>query len=197
MFDQDLEHRLQSGGRLTSVGIFVLVASFLGTCVAAVGKAGKGDAVAGGIELGQSPWLMIGLAAGIALIAFGQARKANARNEAARRLRDANTTTKTVLDPAVEEGPFRGATKHVPVVNPDFQAYEEAERDAHHRRGSTYLMIGGGVIALTIVGVIWGMSGGGSSRQRIEAILTSIGLGVFPFGLGLFFMIKGALLRTK
>jgi hypothetical protein len=197
MFDHDLEQKHQSGGRLTSAGIFVLIASFLGTCVAAASKAGKGDPTASGIELGQSPLLAIGLALGVALIAVGQARKANARNEAARRLREANTTTKTVLDPAVAEGPFRGATKHVPVVNPDFQAMENAERDADHRRGTTYLIIGGVVIVMTVIGVIYGMSGGGSSRQRVEAILTSLGLGVFPLGLGLFFAIKGALLRTK
>jgi hypothetical protein len=198
MFDQDLEQRLQSGGRLTSAGIFVLVASFFGTCVAAMGKAsGKGDVTASGFELGQSPWLALGLAAGVALIAFGQARKANARNEAARRLRDANTTNKTVLDPTVAEGPFRGATKHVPVVDPSFQAYEQAERDADHRRGSTYLFIGASIILVTVAGVIWGMSSGGSTKQKIDSILMSFGLGVIPFGFGLFFTIKGALLRNK
>ena len=198
MFDQDLEQRLQSGGRLTTAGIFVFVATFLGTCVAAASKAGgKGDATANGMELGQSPWLLLGLAAGVALIAVGQARTANARNEAKRREREANTTSKTVLDPAVAEGPFRGATKHVPVVDPSFQAYEQAEREADHARGTTYLAIGGSIIVLTIVGVIWGMSGGSSTKQKIDSILISFGLGVFPFGLGLFFTIKGALLRNK
>jgi hypothetical protein len=197
MFDQDLEQKHQSGSRLTSAGIFVLVASFLGTCVAAASKAGKGDPTASGVELGQSPFLLIGLAAGIALIAVGQARKSNARNEAARRLRDANTETKSVQDLAAGDGPFRPAIKHVEVVNPDFQAFENAQREADQRRGSTYLIIGGCIIAVTIIGVIWGMSSGGSAKARIDNILMSFGLGVFPFGFGLFFAIKGLLLRSK
>lgn len=193
-FDLDLEQKLQSGGRLTSAGVFVLVASFLGTCVVGMGSR---DPMASGMEVGESPLLAIGLALGVALIAIGQARKANARNEASRRLRDENTTLKTVLDPDVDEGPFRGATKHVPVVSPEFQAYEQAATELDRARGTRFLWLGFALIAASVLLVFMGMRSGDSTRERLDALFTSLGLGVFPFGFGLFFAIKGALLRNR
>jgi hypothetical protein len=194
MEDRDIAARLQSGGTMTGIGIFVLVASFFGTCVAA---AAEPDNPARGLEIGESPWLLIGLTVGIALIAVGQARKANARRDAEAQLRDLHTSHVVVPDPDVAGGPFRGAVKQVPVVDPQFVAIEEAARERDHQRGVRYLWIGGIIMAVTIVGVVLGMGGGDYAYERMRKAMTAVGLGVFPFGLGMFFAIKGAVLRSK
>jgi hypothetical protein len=102
-----------------------------------------------------------------------------------------------VFDPAVDEGPFRGATKHVEVLNPEFEAATQAEKDRDYQRGTRYLWIGFAVLATTVAGVLWATSGGQTMRERVDAVLMSLGLGVFPFALGLFFAIKGTLLRNQ
>jgi hypothetical protein len=50
---------------------------------------------------------------------------------------------------------------------------------------------------VTIVGVVLGMGGGDYAYERMRKAMTAVGLGVFPFGLGMFFAIKGAVLRSK
>jgi hypothetical protein len=196
--NDDFVRRTSSGSAMTTWGIVVLVMSFLGTCVAGMSSAGQGDSAARGFELGQSPILILAIGAGIALIAVGQARKSNARRAMEERIRESNTTVELVPDPDVPGGPFRGGHKEVEKLDPDFAAAEAAEQARTRSRGNGYLIAGGVVLGLTTLLMLRAFfSDEGSPREQAERILVALGLGVFPFGLGLFLTIKGLLLRSK
>ena len=199
MYDPDIEERLNTGSQLTTAGIVVLVLAFLGTCGAVVSSAGEPNSAAQGVEIGQSPWLLISLAVGITLIVLGQVRKSNARREAEERYLEANTRVDVVLDDASPEGPFRGDMKEVEVLDPIVAAAAEAERERDHKRGTGYLTAGGVVLVVTIAGMLMVSMGdsGGSPHRKVENVLVAFGLAMFPFGLGLYLGIKGLLLRSK
>lgn len=195
MHEHELYERMTSGSRLTTVGIVVLVGAFLGTCTVAASKAGSNPNA--GMEIGQSPWLLLALAAGVALIAVGQTKKINARNALAERNRAAHTTLHVEQDPSAGT-PFRPGVKETPVLDPTIAAIEQAERAYDHRRGGQLLAIGGVIIVVTLLGML-ALIVGGSDRgaASVERSLSIMGLSVFPFGFGLFFAIKGLLLRSK
>jgi hypothetical protein len=203
MGDDELQKilaRMQSGSTMTTAGVVVLVLSFLGTCVAAAGAAGDPNANPGakGVEIGQSPWLMGALVLGIALIAVGQARKSNARRAMEERHRLDHTSIEVVPDPAVPGGPFRGGMKEVEVLDPDVAAAEQAQKERDRRRGNGYLIAGGMVMAATVIVMLLGATGGNShDPHAAEKVFMAMGLALFPFGLGLYFAIKGMLLRSK
>jgi hypothetical protein len=198
MNDEEFVARTRSGSAMTTWGIVVLVMAFLGTCVAGMSSAGQGDSAQRGFELGQSPFLAIAIGAGIALIAVGQARKSNARRAMEQRVREANTTVELVPDPDVPGGPFRGGHKEIEKLDPGFAEVEAAEQARNRSRGNGYLIAGGIVLGLTVLLMLRAFfSDEGSPREQMERILVSLGLGVFPFGLGLFLTIKGFLLRSK
>ena len=186
---------------MTTIGIVVLVMAFFGTCAVAASRTTSdpyGNPTAQGYQLGQSPFLMIALVAGVALIAVGQARKSNARREAEELWKLRNTTVKVVPDADSPGGPFRGAMKEVEVLDPTVAEIERSQREADRRRGATFLLTGGLIMGGTIVlMLVLTMSHSGSGPRAAEDTLAAIGLSIFPFGLGLFFGIKGLLLRSK
>lgn len=198
--DDQIAARLRSGSAMTTWGILILVGGFLGTCVfaaASVGNDPYGNPTARGVELGQSPWLMIALVAGITLIAVGQARKSNARRAADDLYKLRNTKIEVVPDAEAPGGPFRGGMKEVEVLDPTVKAIEDAQREADRRRGNGFLVTGGAIMGCTVLVLLLVASGGGSGPSHIENVLAGIGLAFFPFGLGLFFAIKGLLLKSR
>lgn len=201
MTDPDEYHRIAArmrmGGTLTALGIVVLVGALFGTCVVAAGNT-HGDPTMNGMQIGQSPWLLLSLAAAIALIATGQAKKSNARRDQEELYKLQNTTIAIVPDSAVQDGPFRGAMKEVPVLDPYVAEIEASRKEADRRRGTVFMSVGFGIMGITVLGLLAVLSGGEHGTQRaVENFLTAFGLAVFPFGGGLFFAIKGLLLRSK
>ena len=202
--DAQIAARLRSGSAMTMWGIIILVASLFGTCI--VGAAttshdpygGMDNASQRGYELGQNPILLLAIAAGVALIAVGQAKKSNARRAAEDLWKLRNTQIKVVPDAEAPGGPFRGGMKEVAVLDPTIEAIEKGQREIDHRRGNTFLIIGG-VIMLATVGLMLlvATSGSGSASRDINGVFTAIGLAFFPFALGMFFAIRGLLLRSK
>jgi hypothetical protein len=198
--DDKIAAGLRTGSAMTTWGILILVGAFLGTCVfaaASVGNNPYGNSAARGVELGQSPWLMLALVAGIALIAVGQAKKANARRASEELFKLRNTEVKVVPDAEAPGGPFRGGMKEVEVLDPTIQAIEKAQREADRRRGNGFLITGGAIMGATVVVLLLMSTGGEPTSRHIENVLAGIGLAFFPFGFGLFFAIKGLLLRSK
>jgi hypothetical protein len=149
-----------------------------------------------GLELGQSPLLLLAIAAGITLIAVGQARKSNARREIDEQWKLQNTTTQVVPDAEAPGGPFRGAMKEVEVLDPTFAAIEEQQRAANRRKGNTFLAIGGLMMAGTILVIMYIGFGNDSPSRAIDNVLISVGLGFFPFVTGLIFAIVGLVKRS-
>jgi len=198
MNDYESDDRFRSGGQLVGLGVFVLVLSIIGTCGAVVAKSGSDNSAAAGFEIGQSPWLAIGLTIAIALIVLGQVRKSNARRAAKDRYLRENTEIKQVLDEEAPGGPFRADMKEVAELDPMVAAAEESEAAYKRRRGNMYLAWGGGIMTVTIVVMLYAMSpnDGESSRRAVERVMTSLGLAFFPFGFGLFLAIKGLILRN-
>jgi len=178
-------------------GILLMVASFVVTCSVGAARAGR-NPYGAGFEAGQQPLFLLAFAAGVALIAVGAAKKSNATREQRERERQASMTTELVPTDKVPGGPFRGALEEVKVPDPVFEAHEAAEREERRQRGTNYLTIGGVIIGLTVIGMVYFMSDKhGSEQQRVERVLVTLGLSLFPFGIGLWLMIKGALLRSK
>jgi hypothetical protein len=195
--DPDLEAKRRTGGAMVTWGILLMVVSFVVTCSVGASRAGR-DPYGAGFEAGQQPLFLLGFAAGVALIAVGAAKKANANREQRERIRQASMTTELVPSDKVPGGPFRGALEEVKVPDPVFEAHEAAEREERRQRGNKYLTIGGIIIGLTVIGMVYFMTDKhGSEHQRAERALAALGLSVFPFGIGLWVMIKGALLRSK
>src|SRR5262245_10184545 len=178
-------------------GILLMVISFVVTCSVGASRAGR-NPYGAGFEAGQQPLFLLAFGAGIALIAVGAAKKSNASREQRERDRQASMTTELVPSDKVPGGPFRGALDEVKVPDPAFEAHEAAEREERRQRGNTYLTIGGVILGLTLIISVWLMTDKhGSEQQRAERVLITLGLSVFPFGLGLWLAIKGALLRSK
>lgn len=199
MYDPEIESRIRAGGWLTTCGILLAVVAFFGTCVAAASNAGKPDQTQRSFETGQSPWLLLSLGGAIALITIGQVKKSNAKRDGEVRFREQHfMKTEKVVDTEVPGGPFRGALKDVKTLDPSIVAADEAERLEEHRKGTTNLIIGGVILALTIIGIVWSMTkDSGSMKENVDRVLIAIGLGFFPFGLGLFFAIRGLVQRSK
>lgn len=198
--DKDIEASLRTGERMVFAGIVVLIVAFIGTCGAVISGASTdpANATAQGVQIGQSPWLLIALTIGIVLIAIGQVRKTNARREAKERYLGRHTSLE--VEPVETQGtPFRPGVKQVEVLDPIIAAAEQEDLERSHQRGSRLLAIGGCVIAVTLVGMLWAIVGneGVSARQNLERGMTVFGLAVFPFCLGMYFAIKGLLLRSK
>jgi hypothetical protein len=200
MYDHELEEKLRSGGQLVTAGVVVLILCCLGTCVAAMDGAASSDPATAGFETGQSPFLALGLAVGILLIVVGQVRKTNARNAANARYLEQHTSVEVVLDENSPDGPFRGDMKEIEVLDPAVAAAEETQRAHDRRRGNRSLAIGGTIMALTVLGLVWAFPGAddhGSVRRMMERFLGLLGFSLIPFGIGLYFAIRGALLRSK
>lgn len=178
-------------------GIAVLAATFIGTCMVAAGSVDEADAARRGTELGQSPWLGIGLTLGVALITLGLVRKSNARRAADDRFREQHTTVEVVLDEKAVDGPFRGNMKEVEVLDPVIAAHEEEQRALDHRRGTVRLCIGGAIMMLTIVCVFTLGRGDAHGPRAVERMLSAVGMAMIPFGVGMYFAIRGLLLRSK
>ena len=186
--------KLRSGSVLTQWGVFILVVSVLGTCVAGALQAGH----TAGQPLQASSLIAVGLSVAIALIAVGQARRSNAKRAADDLFKARHTTIKVVPDASIADGPFRGAMKEVAELDPSIAAAERAEIEDAHRRGARSLWIGGMIMVVTLAVIMKVMVG--SADQGMSGFrdgLVALGLGAFPFGLGLFFAIRGALLRSK
>ena len=199
--DKDIEASLRTGERMVFAGIAVLVAAFIGTCGAVISGASSGTAHATvqGLQIGQSPWLLSAMTIGIALIAFGQVRKSNARRDAKERYLGRHTSLEVEPNDESQGAPYRPGAKQVEVLDPIIAAAEQEDRERSHQRGGRLLGIGCSVIAITVMGMLWVIVGneGGSARQNLERGMTAFGLAVFPFCLGMYFAIKGLLLRSK
>ncbi len=184
---------------MVSMGIFLMVAAFIVAVARGMSGGNYGDAALSGMKAGQSAWFLLPFFGGIVVMVLGFVRKANATRDQQTRFEHDTMTTKVVpVEDAPGGGAFRGAFVEVDVPDPILAAAERDERVRLRARGTTYLIIGGSILALTILYMVSSMMGHSSSpRAQVEHILTAFGLGVFPFGLGLFFTIKGGLLRTK
>jgi hypothetical protein len=199
MDDEQIARKMNSGSAMTTWGIVLLIVTFLGTCAVSMSQSGKGDPMAQGFENGKSPFLALGIGGAITLIAVGQARKSNARRALEERIRLSNTSVELVPDPEVPGGPFRGGHREVEKLDPAFEAADADEKARNRSRGNGYLIAGFLIMGLSVAGMLWGMQSdpGESPRKQMEDVFLSLGLAFFPFGLGLFFAIKGALLRSK
>jgi hypothetical protein len=180
-------------------GILLMVAAFLVTCTVGASRASHRDAFGSGFEAGQSPLFLLGFGAGVALVAVGAAKKANANRAWRERLRQASMTTELVPSDKVPGGPFRGALEEVHTPSPVFEAMEAREHEDRRQRGTTFLTIGVVILGLTVIGAVYLMSSNGhaSPRERVEHILLTFGGAVFPFGIGLWLTIKGGLMRSR
>lgn len=195
MYDRDIESRIRSGGWMVTLGILLIVGAFFGTCMQAAGKQ-RGDAF--GDDDNEHPALMLAGAVAIALIAVGQVRKSNARREGDERFTRENfTTVKAVPDPEAGDGPFRPGMKEVEVVDPIVAQMEADEKAANHRKGTNNLIIGTILMGCTGVAIAFAfLAKAPTVEDQFERILIAVGLGVFPFGFGLFFAIRGVLQRN-
>jgi hypothetical protein len=180
-------------------GILLMVASFLVTCTVGASRAGHTNGYNAGFEAGQSPAFLLAFAAGVALVAVGAAKKANANRDWRERQRQASMTTELVPSDKVPGGPFRGALEEVKKPDPIFEAMEASELEQRRQRGTGYLTVGVVILGLTVIGAVVLMMGNshGSPRERVERILMTFGGAIFPFGIGLWLTIKGGLMRAK
>jgi hypothetical protein len=181
-------------------GILLMVASFLVTCTVGMSRAGHGtDPTLTGFEAGQSPLFLLGFGAGVALIAIGAAKKANATREQRERHRQAAMTTELVPSDKVPGGPFRGALEEVHKPSPAFEAMEASEHEDRKRRGTVYLTIGGVILGVTTIGFVLLMGGDKhmSTRARFDHLMLTFGGALIPFGIGLWLTIKGGIMRSK
>jgi len=196
--DPDLEARHRTGRSMVALGIVSMVLSFVATVARGATGGAYGNSNLRAMEAAQSPWFLLPFFGGITLLVLGLVKKSNALREAQTRLEHDTMTTKLVPVADAPGGPFRGALLEVDVPDPILVEAEAAERLRHRARGGAYLIVGISILALTVLYMMSTMTGaGGSGRERVDHILTAFGLGVFPFGLGLFFTIKGGLLRSK
>ncbi len=195
MYDRDIESRIRTGGWMVTLGILLIVGAVFGTCMQAAGTQ-RGAAFGG--EDNEHPGLMLAGAVAIALIAVGQVRKSNARREGDERFTRENfTTVKAVPDPDAGDGPFRPGIKEVEVVDPIVAQMAADEKAANHRKGTTNLIIGMILMACTAAAIAFAfLSTAPTVQEQFDRILMAVGLGVFPFGFGLFFAIRGMLQRN-
>jgi hypothetical protein len=196
--DPDLELKRRSGGAMVTWGIVILVGALLVTCGVSATRANRSNPYGEGFEGAATP-MALGLIAGVALIAVGSAKKANANREWRDRQREASMTTELVPSDKVPGGPFRGALEEVHKPSASFEAMEVSERADRHQRGTTYLTIGIVILTLTVIGSVMLMSGGShtSPHERAERILLTFGGAMLPMGIGLWLTIKGGLMRSK
>ncbi len=206
MYDPDIAAKIRSGGWMVTAGILLIVAGIFGACMGvASNRSSRYDSydsyddrgASDSFEAGQNPFMLLALAGGIALITVGQVKKSNARREGEDRFRAENfTVTKVVPDPDVGGGPFRGALKEVQELDPVIAAVEAAQRVRDHAKGTSNLILGLVLTIGTIVAVMWSITSA-PPHDLLSRFTTAFGLGVFPFGFGLFFSIRGLILRSK
>jgi hypothetical protein len=189
----DPESLLRTGALMVRLGAVLLIATFMGGIFAgAATTASQTESMAQGMALSENPLFVLGFFGGLALLVVGLVKKSNARRELRDRMAAAVGRSyrpvaadfaRSGLQPAIDLG---GA--------------DQAERQRLRGRASVYLAIGGTLVLATILGMLRMIHGGdadATSREKVETIIMSLGVAFFPFGLGLFFLIKGAIMKSN